>query len=177
MAWIDAQLAEADDPIAPDRLSRLRNALLVPLGTVYGVSHKVWSMILSVLLIGAGRGRGRWAEVGGSMVAIDTLVHAFLHRTGILRRLAALHGYGPGCYRPNGCADILETVAGQIDARRFNPEFPAIFPRFVQHAVWRYCAQRGLDICNGNKIDDGDSCANAYCRLYRLCDRLPLRSQ
>jgi hypothetical protein len=41
--WIDAKLAEADDPTAPDRLARLRNALLVPLGTVYGVSDKIWS--------------------------------------------------------------------------------------------------------------------------------------
>jgi hypothetical protein len=177
VAWIDKQLAEADDPAAPDRLRRLREALLTPLGSVYGVSDKVWSMILSGLLLGAGRTRKRWVEVGGSMIAIDTLVHNFLHRTGILERLNAAHPYGPGCYRPNGCAAVLETVAQQIDARTFNPEFPAVFPRFVQHAIWRYCAQRGLDICNGNKIDDRAGCANVYCRVYGLCDRLALRGE
>jgi hypothetical protein len=175
VAWIDDRLAEADDPTAPDRLARLRNALLVPLGMVFGVSDKVWSMILSGLLIGAGQGRARWAEVGSSMIAIDTLVHAFLHRTGILHRLHAVHPYGPGCYRLNGCTDILEAVAQQIDTRRFNPEFPRFFPRFVQHAIWRYCAQSGLNVCNGNKIDDDARCANVYCRIHDQCDRIALR--
>jgi len=177
VSWIDDRLAEADDPAAPDRLRRLRDGLLVPLRTVYGVWDKVWTMILSGLLLGAGQGRQHWLEVGTSMVVVDSLVHNFLHRTGILERSTGAHPYGPGCYRSNGCADILETVAQQIDARAFNPEFPAVFPRFVQHAIWRYCAQPGLDICNGNKIDDGTSCANVYCRVYGLCDRLPLRSQ
>jgi len=82
------------------------------------------------------------------MIAVDTLVHNFLHRTGILHRLHGSHRYGPGCYRPSGCADIIEQVAGRIDAREFNPEFPATFPRFVQRAIWFYCAQSGLDVCN-----------------------------
>jgi hypothetical protein len=132
--------------------------------------------ILSGLPIGAGRGRARWAEVGASMVAVDTLVHTFLHRTCILRRLPALHGYGPGCYQPNGCAEILEAVAQYIDVRRFNPEFPVVFPRFVQHAIWRYCAQSGLNVCNGNKIDDRAGCASVYCRVHGQCDRITLRS-
>jgi hypothetical protein len=177
IAWIDARLADADFGIGPDdRLARMRSALLEPLQQVYGVSHKVWSMILSALLLGAGLGRARWAEVGASMVAIDTLVHNFLHRTGVLHRLHAAHGYGPGCYRANGCAEILEAVARQIDARRFNPEFPAVFPRFVQHAIWRYCAQGGLNVCNGNRIDDHAGCANVYCRVHGQCDRIALGS-
>ena len=100
------------------------------------------------------------------MIAVDTLVHNFLHRTGILRRLGADHPYGPSCYRPSGCANIIERVAGRIDAREFNPDFPAIFPRFVQHAIWFYCAQSGLDVCNGNRIDDRKSCENIYCNLF-----------
>jgi hypothetical protein len=75
------------------------------------------------------------------MIAVDTLVHKFLHRTGILARLGAGHAYGPACYAPAGCAEILERIAANIDARRFNPAFPATFPRFVQHAVW-FSAQR-----------------------------------
>jgi hypothetical protein len=162
VGWIDAQLAEADEPNAPDRLARLRRALLSPLGEVYGVSDKVLSMTLSSLLLGAGRARERCAEVGGSMIAIDTLVHNFLHRTGILDRLNAGHRYGPICYEWTGCVGVLEAISQCTDARTFNPEFPTFFPRFVQHAVWRYCAQLGLNVCNGNRIDDRGSCANVY---------------
>jgi hypothetical protein len=60
------------------------------------------------------------------------------------------------------CADIIETVAERIDAKTFNPAFPAVFPRFVQHAIWRYCARSGLDVCNGNRVDDQKSCENVY---------------
>jgi hypothetical protein len=176
VGWIDDRLAEADEPNAPDRLARLRQALLSPLGEVYGVSDKVLSVTLSGLLLGAGQGRRRWVEVGGSMIAVDTLVHNFLHRTGILNRLNAGHRYGPICYQRTGCVGILEAISECIDARTFNPDFPTIFPRFVQHAVWRYCAQSGLNVCNGNRIDDRGSCANVYCRLYPQCDRIALRN-
>ena len=54
----------------------------------------------------------------------------------------------------NGCADIIQTVSTSIDARPFNRTFPQAFPRFVQHAIWRHCAQSHLNICNGNRIDD-----------------------
>ena len=62
------------------------------------------------------------------MIAVDTLVHNFLHRTGILHRFQADHAYGAACYRPGGCADIIEAVAHQIDARQFNRRFPKTFP-------------------------------------------------
>ena len=80
------------------------------------------------------------------------------------------------CYRTGGCADILTRFAASIDARQFNPAFPQTFPRFVQNAVWRYCAANGLDICNGNRIDDGTRCDNRHCQLFRHCDRVALRS-
>ena len=62
------------------------------------------------------------------MIAIDTLVHNFLHRTGILARFNANHLYGAACYRPGGCAEIIQVVAERIDARQFNPCFPQTFP-------------------------------------------------
>jgi hypothetical protein len=108
------------------------------------------------------------------MIAVDTLVHNFLYRTGILHRLGANHPYGAACYRPNGCADIIRTVSARIDARPFNRTFPQAFPRFVQHAIWRYCAQGYLNICNGNRVDDRHACQNRYCQLYLTCDRKPL---
>ena len=89
VGWIDDQLDQANDPASPhDPLAD--NALIEPMRNVYGVSDKVLAMALSGILIGAADVRPRWLEVGASMIAIDTLVHNFLHRTGILNRLNRL---------------------------------------------------------------------------------------
>ena len=176
VGWIDNQLAAADDPAAPDRIPRMIEAVIGPVRHVYGVADKVLMMALSCVLIGGGIGRPRWVDVGSAMIAIDTLVHNFLHRTGILRRFDADHLYGSACYRPGRCADIIRAVADQVDARAFNPDFPNPFPRFVQHAIWRYCAQNGLNVCNGNRLDDRDRCTNIYCQIYSNCDRIRLLS-
>jgi hypothetical protein len=175
VAWIDQQLAEADDPADPDRVTAMAESLVGPLRHVYGVADKVLMMTLSSLLLASNK--PVWTDVGASMIAIDTLVHNFLHRTGILQRLDAQHPYGLACYRPNGCAAIIRLISTKIDARHFNPAFPGMFPRFVQNAVWRYCAQRYFDTCNGNRIDDRQACQNGYCRLYWRCDRKPLLSR
>jgi hypothetical protein len=174
VGWVDRRLNSAAKKSGPDRLARMRAALIEPLKEVYGVSDKVLMMALAQLFLGAPRYRRRWREVGGSMIAVDTLVHNFLHRTGILRRFRADHAYGLACYRPGGCAEIIETVAEQIDARQFDRRFPRMFPRFVQRAVWQYCSQQGLDICNGNQIDDRRRCDNKECSLYSRCDRKTL---
>jgi hypothetical protein len=101
-------------------------------------------MTLSCILLAAPKRLHRWRQVGASMIAIDTLVHNFLVRTGILARFDANHSYGAACYQAGGCADIIAAVAARIDTRQFNPGFPQLFPRFVQHAIWRFCAQSGL---------------------------------
>ena len=177
VGWVDQRLAQADEPDQPQRHERLREAVIGPLRHVYGVSDKVLNMACADLLLGAGKDRPLWLQAGGSMVAIDTLVHNFLHRTGILKRLNASHPYGPACYRPGGCADIIGRATQHIDARTFNRRFPQVFPRFVQHAIWRYCAQDVFDVCNGNTIDDRDRCANDYCRIYSICDRIVLQKK
>ena len=175
VGWIDNLLDRANDPGTPDRLGQAQNALIDPLRNVYGVSDKVLTMALSGILIGAADARPWWLEVGAHLIAVDTLVHNFLHRTGILAQFNAAHAYGAGCYRSGGCADIIRAVAHQIDARQFNRAFPKVFPRFVQHAIWRYCNQQGLDICNGNRVDDRHRCQNRYCRLHGICDRIRLK--
>jgi hypothetical protein len=175
IGWINTQLAATDRPPGAHRLSRMAAALIAPMREIYGVSDKVLSMALSSLLLGAPKKMGRWTEVGGAMIAIDSLVHNFLHRTGILARFKAKHPYGPACYRPGGCADIIAAVVQRIDARQFNPAFPQTFPRFVQHSIWRYCSQSGLDVCNGNRIDDAKRCGNMECRVRLMCDRVVLR--
>jgi hypothetical protein len=69
------------------------------------------------------------------------------------------------------------SVAGEIDASQFDRRFPTTFPRFVQYAIWRYCSQQGLDICNGNQIDDRKPCENVQCALYPACDRITLNKR
>jgi hypothetical protein len=176
IGWIDAKLAAANGPPGPDRLSRMAAALIEPMREIYGGSDKVLAMALSSLLLGAPKNMGAWIEVGGAMIAIDTLVHNFLHRTGILARFDAGHPYGGACYRPGGgCADIIAAVAQAIDARQFNPAFPRTFPRFVQYAVWQYCSRSGLNVCNGNRINDAKRCGNTDCQVRLMCDRVALR--
>jgi hypothetical protein len=97
-------------------------------------------MTLSGLLLAASDRHPHWFETGKGMIAIDTLVHNFLHRTGILHDCGASHAYGAGCYGIGGCAEIARAVASRIDASAFNARFPKVFPRFVQHAIWRFCA-------------------------------------
>ena len=109
------------------------------------------------------------------MIAVDTLVHNFLHRTGILQGCGAPHVYGAACYRPGGCASIIRSLSALIDARAFNPNFPKDSPRFVQYAIWRFCAADGLNLCNGNRIDDDKSCQITYCYLHQECRRIALK--
>jgi hypothetical protein len=82
--WIDVQLDAANGPPGPGRLPRMAAALIEPMRQIYGVSDKVLTMAMSCILLGAPKKMVHWIEVGGSMIAIDTLVHNFLHRTGII---------------------------------------------------------------------------------------------
>jgi len=175
VGWIDHRLASVDSNPASDRPTRLRQALLEPLGHIYGVSNKVLAMALSDLLLAGDAKRLTWVEAGTVMIAVDTLVHNLLHRAGILRDFGADHPYGARCYAPGGCAAIIERIAGKIDARRFNPAFPANFPRFVQHAIWRFCAEAGLNRCNGNRIDDRAPCGLTDCPVFAGCARVALK--
>ncbi|MBM6596503.1 hypothetical protein [Microvirga pudoricolor] len=176
IGWIDHRLERADiGPGQPGRAEAMRNALLHPMSHIFGVSYKVLSMTLADLLLCGDPSRERWVTTGTHMIAVDTLVHNFLHRTGVLHRFDALHEFGPDCYGPRGCAGLIKQLAERIDARAFNPSFPKVFPRFVQSALWRFCAGNGLDICNGNRIDDTVRCRNIHCPAHQTCDRLALR--
>ena len=174
--WIDDQLAGVAEASGPDLEAARQEVLIGPLRNVYGVSDKVLTMALSTLLIGARKQRPIWFESGKAMICVDTLVHAWLHRTGILHDCGSPHAYGAACYRQGGCAEIIRAISARIDARSYNPKFPANFPRLVQSALWRFCAADGLDICNGNRIDDRKACQIDYCYLYRICRRTPLKS-
>jgi hypothetical protein len=172
VGWIDKRLAEADPGSgAPERGPRMREAVLSPLCEIYGIGPKLWAMMLADLLLGADQNRERWVTAGSWMIAVDSLVHNFLRRTGTLARFNAEHAFGPACTAPGGCAEIIEGLACRIDARAYNPDFPATFPRFVQAALWGFCAEAGWDICNGNRIDDRLGCHQRGCPAFEVCDR------
>lgn len=174
VAWIDQRLAEAGSGPHEGRLRRMSQALITPLLGLHGASYKVLNMALADLLIIGKAHYPLWGEVGVSLIAVDRLVHNFLERTGILRRAQASHRYGPRCYGPTGCAAVLLALSEDIDARQFNRTFPRNFPRYIQHAIWAYCAGEGLNVCNGHRIDDVTRCRNRECRLFNACDRMRL---
>lgn len=176
VGWIDRQLESARGATRAELDAARQEALIGPLRNVYGVSDKVLMMTLSTLLIGARKQRPIWFETGVAMIAVDTLVHNFLHRTSILHDCGVPHAYGPGCYERGGCAEIIRTVAERIDTHTLHRAFPRRFPRFVQNAIWRFCAGDGLSLCNGNRIDDRQSCQISYCHLYQKCSRRPLKT-
>src|SRR4029077_16199070 len=123
-----------------DRAAALRATLLQPIVQISGVSNKVASMALATLLLAGDRRRPLWIEAGGVLIAIDTLVHNFFCRTGILSHLGTPHPYGARCYGAGGCAEVLDHIAAQIDARRFSRVFPANFQLLVLSAIGLCCA-------------------------------------
>ena len=176
VSWIDSRLAAADLGLgAAQRGMMMRAALLEPLTNIVGTGSKVWAMILAELLLGGDPDRERWIATGVSFIAIDSLVHNFLWRSGILRRLCAAHAYGPGCYAPGGCAEVIAALAERIDAREFNSTYPALFPRWVQFAIWSFCAEGAWGICNGRNIDDRVGCQQVFCPAFGSCDKIGLK--
>jgi len=175
VGWIDGQLATAERAPAANLERTRQEALISPMREIYGVSDKLLTMALSSLLIGSRQRRPLWFETGITFVVVDTLVHAFLARSGILDDCGIPHAYGPACYAEGGCAEIIRGAADRIDARTFNPRFPRIFPRWIQFAIWRYCSAEGLDLCNGNRIAATERCQISYCHLFRICARKPLK--
>ena len=171
ITWIDQQLADKTS------VQSAQDRVVTSLRAVYGVSDKILTMALSSLFIGMSNERPRWFDAGIAMIAIDTLVHNFLHRTGILKECSFPHAYGALCYAPGGCADIIRRASMQIDATAFNQTFPKDFPRFVQHAIWRYCAADALDVCNGTRINDREACKNRHCQLSASCSKISLKHQ
>ena len=61
-------------------------------------------MTLSVLFLGASGHRRRWLKVGGSMIAVGTLVHNFLHRTGSCAGSGLRHRFAASEARRNAMA-------------------------------------------------------------------------
>lgn len=171
IGWINHEL----DGIDVDDIRLSQEALTGPMRHIFGISDKVLAMTLSSVLMADRANRPRWFDVGSQMIVVDTLVHNFLRRTGILAAFNAGHAYGPKCYQQGGCSEILRLVAARIDAQLFDPAYPSNFPRFIQHALWRYCAADALNVCNANNIDDRKYCDNNECIVFNKCGREPLK--
>ena len=175
VAWVDRRLAIAD--VSNNRYARGRRmaeTIVAELSEIPGTGPKIWSMVLADLLLAGDPTRERWLTAGASMIAVDTMVHAWLHRTGMLRQDGVNHPYGPKCYGAGGCVDVIERFAQTVDARRYNPAFPAYFPRFVQVAIWEFCAEGARNICNGRQNDDRFPCQQIFCPAQNGCARLAL---
>jgi hypothetical protein len=129
-------------------------------------------MALSCLFLTAYPGWD-YRRVGGHMIAVDSLVHNFLHRTGILDSYQMDHAYGPRCHGQTGCLGVIQDLANRIDCREFNPTLPASFPRFIQYHIWAYCGQAGENICNLNKCKASKPNADCILHQQRLCDEFP----
>ena len=164
VGWIDYQLKSS--PFHEMGAQDIYGGPIVgPMSHIEGIGPKVLSMSLATLLLAGDIDRPEWIAAGAKMIAIDSLVHAWLHRTGILRQMRGEHAYGAACYQKGGCAEIIKAVSGRIDARKYNKGYPADFPRFTQFSIWKFCAQNELNICNGNSIDDLKKCKQASCPL------------
>lgn len=168
VAYIDRHLDLAE--IADDAAQDGREMLLAGFTQIVGVSRKLAGMMLSQILLNAGPDRPRWHAVGASIVVVDSLVHNFLHRTGILAAYQAEHPYGERCYGATGCEVVIRTLAMQLA-----DEQEPLSPRALQHAIWRFCAADELAVCNGNNIRDTAPCQLEWCALRGHCSRLPLR--
>jgi hypothetical protein len=152
--------------------TELLDGFIRKVAAIANVGPKLAHMALSCLFLTACPGWD-YRHVGEQMIAVDSLVHNFLHRTGILHDYRLDHPYGSRCHAQDGCLGVIQDLARHIDCREFNPSLPAHFPRFVQYHIWAYCGQSGENICNGNKCKPGKP--NPACVLYQqqLCAELP----
>lgn len=170
ISLIDRQV----NSISRDASPREVHQSLVPAWNgIFGISDKVISMSLATLLLSAPSQKKEWKFAGSSLIVVDSLVHNFLHRTGLISLFGKTHLYGPGCYGADGCFDVLGALAKFVDARRFHVDFPSYFPRFVQLAAWRFCSVQ--NVCNGNQIDDHKRCEIRDCYLKKDCGRIALK--
>lgn len=153
-------------------ISTLLDGFIGKISTIANVGPKLAHMALSCLFLTAYPGWD-YRQVGAHMIAVDTLVHNFLHRTGILDSYQLDHAYGPWCHTSNGCLGVIQDLANRIDCREFNPTLPANFPRFIQYHIWAYCGQSGENICNGIKCKPGKPNSACVLRQQGLCAELP----
>lgn len=162
----------ANLPTEDERITGAKDELIELAMLIHGVGSKLANMVLSSFLLSNTR-KENWLNIGRSMVPVDSLVHNFLHRTGILRFYNSAHPYGPACYVK--CIKIIEDLAREINCTKFSEAYPSFFPRFISFSIWRFSSVGLLDVCNGKNIRKGRCRQNDVCPVYDLCDRVRLK--
>ena len=135
-------------------------------------SDKVLTMSLSSILLAAPKRLHRWQQVGASMIAIDTLVHNFLVRTGILE------GSMPTTRMVQPATRL---AAAPTSSRPWRPgstpgsSIPGFRSRFPGSSSTRSGGTAPSPASTStNRIDDRKSCDNVYCQIRSNCDRIVL---
>jgi hypothetical protein len=148
-----------------DELKAAIETLVGEMAQIFNVGRKLTNMTLSGLLY-ARNGNWNYSRVYPHMVAVDTLVHEFLHRTGTLKLFGREHKYGEACHSPEGCVGVINDISRQIDCTRYSGEYPEYYPRMVQACIWKFCT----DSCNRNecKYDKLDN----LCEFFDWCEHL-----
>jgi hypothetical protein len=153
-------------------ITELLDGFIKKVTTIANVGPKLAHMALSGLFLTRYSGWD-YRHMGLHMIAVDSLVHNFLHRTGILDSYQLQHAYGPRCHSETGCMKVVQELANHIDCREFNPILPAHFPRFIQYHIWAYCAKDGENICNLNQCKPGKPNPGCVLHQQQLCPQLP----
>jgi hypothetical protein len=88
------------------------------ISAIANVGPKLAQMALAWLFLTRSPGWD-YRQVGLHMIAVDSLVHTFLHRAGILDSYQVEHAYGPRCHAEAGCLGVIHdlTRSGLIAAR------------------------------------------------------------
>jgi hypothetical protein len=172
IGWIDRRLHNRS--IGTAKLPpKTVTEIVAAMTGIYGIADKIASMTFANMFLAAAS-RPIWKTAGANLIVVDTLVHNWLERTGLLSTFGKQHVFGSGCYDGKGCAVVIRRLSERIDASGYNRLYPRYFPRFVQHAIWRWCALDHLNTCNGLKIDDRFRCRDRHCILFRGCARRKL---
>ncbi len=161
-----------EGPLTEGEIDNLLQTFIEKVTRIANVGPKLAHMALSGLFLTRYPGWD-YRRVGLHMIAVDSLVHNFLHRTGILGCYQLDHPYGPRCHTGKGCLGVIQDLAGRIDCREFDPTLPAHFPRLIQYYIWAFCAKRGENICNLNKCRPGKPNPGCVLSQQQLCPRLP----
>ena len=96
-------------------------------------------------------------RVGGTPALFDWLADVLSYQgvsDAIAERYMDEHGWISFYEVQNGgCASIIVEMARRIDARQFCARRPIVSPRLFQKAIWMFCAEAHLGICNGVQAD------------------------
>ncbi|HMQ40192.1 MAG TPA: hypothetical protein PKC09_02865 [Paracoccus sp. (in: a-proteobacteria)] len=158
--------------LLPDAVLAARDALLGEFTRVSGVSAKLANMVLADILLGGRPDDLRWRSIGAAMCTVDVLVHKFLDRTGILHEFALEHAYGPRCYRADGCDGVIAELARAVPVQEIHADYPAYFPRLVELAIWRFCAETEHGMCRARVVGKGRLCEQRHsCPVAQYCAR------